>query len=182
MYKNKWIEKNPVTRPGIKLEAIRKIVMHYTANPEMTAHEHYEWLNQERKRYASAHFFVDRNETLCVVPTDEVAYHANDRARFVNGELYRGTKALLPDANYLSLSIEMCVDRNIEIASEIEMRALELAVFLCAKHQLEATDIIRHFDISGKFCPAPWVNNPERFEQFRSKAVQKLKQIRQEKN
>src|SRR5690606_40527758 len=105
IWKNQYINPNKFSRPQEKLKAVRKLVIHWTANYGATAQNHYKYFNNLKDRYASAHIFVDKNEAICIIPLNEVAYHANDGT-------YRGVPELKPNANYLSIGVEMCVEKD----------------------------------------------------------------------
>lgn len=167
-WENKFINVNKYARSGKKLTAVRKILMHYTANPGASAMNHYKYFNNLKDRYASAHFFVDRVDSLCIVPLNEVAYHANDVQKRVNGVAYRGVAALKPNANLLSLGIEMCIEKDGTIHPDTVKRSAAIAVELCKKYGLDPlTDIVRHYDVTAKNCPAPWVADKSQFEAFK---------------
>ena len=72
-WKNKYININTYSRPGNKLTKVKKIIVHYTANNGATANNHYNYFNNLKGRYASAHIFVDKKEALCIIPLDEIA-------------------------------------------------------------------------------------------------------------
>lgn len=173
--KNDYIAVNPYSRPGLALPVVNKIIMHYTANKGGTAKNHRNYFNNLRDRYASAHIFVDDTEALCIVPLNEVAYQANDVQRYVNGSPYRGVPALLSNANFKAVGVEMCLDKKGNITAATFNRSVDVAVELCKKFKLSANDIVRHYDVTGKNCPAPWVNNPSEFTRFKNAVAAKLK-------
>ncbi|WP_423230510.1 N-acetylmuramoyl-L-alanine amidase [Bacillus paralicheniformis] len=77
-----FVKVNQYTRPGLKLAAVNGIVMHWTATPGASALNERNYFNGTciiDKRYASAHYFVDRHEAQHVIPDQEVAYHAHDQ-------------------------------------------------------------------------------------------------------
>ncbi|HAU2760794.1 TPA: N-acetylmuramoyl-L-alanine amidase, partial [Salmonella enterica] len=76
--KYEYIRINKFSRPGIKNSGIKGLIMHYTANNGGTARNHKSYFNNLNGVYASAHLFVDDEEAICIIPFDEVAYHAND--------------------------------------------------------------------------------------------------------
>lgn len=164
-----WIEKlvnvNPVTRPGTKLKGVRKIVEHYTANPGASAYNHYKYFNGtaiQQKRYASAHIFVDKVEAYLIIPLDEVAYHANDGT-------YRGVPELKPNANLYSIGVELCIEKDGTFHPETLRRAAEINAELCKRFKLDPhKDIVRHYDVTHKNCPARWVQHPEEFTEFKN--------------
>jgi uncharacterized protein YgiM (DUF1202 family) len=173
--KNDYIALNPYSRPGLALPTVNKIIMHYTANKGGTAKNHRNYFNNLRDRYASAHIFVDDTEALCIVPLNEVAYQANDVQRYVNGSPYRGVPALLSNANFKAVGVEMCLDKKGNITAATFNRSVDVAVELCKKFKLSANDIVRHYDVTGKNCPAPWVKNPSEFTRFKNTVAAKLK-------
>lgn len=170
-----YIGVNAYSRPGIKLNAVRKIVVHYTANPGASATNHRTYFNNLRDRYASAHIFVDDKEAICIIPLNEVAYHANDVQKYVNGAAYRGVPALKPNANFLSIGVEMCIDKKGNITAATFNRAVNVVAELCKKYGLSASDVVRHYDITAKICPKPFVDKPSEFIRFKNAVAAKLK-------
>jgi N-acetylmuramoyl-L-alanine amidase len=160
---DKFINPNQYSRPQTKLTAVKKVVIHWTANLGASASNHFTYFNNLKDRYASAHFFVDKVESLCIIPLNEISYHANDGT-------YRGVEALKPNANFLSVGIEMCVEKDGTFHSETIRRAEEVALELCNRYGLNPlTDIVRHYDITHKNCPAPWVSNGQAFVDFKNR-------------
>lgn len=78
--KKKHLTGNPYTRPGKRLDKVRGIVIHWTANMNKGADDeaHYRYFNSSAisaRSYASAHYFVDQDSILEIVPPTEMAYH-----------------------------------------------------------------------------------------------------------
>lgn len=147
----------------------RYIVIHYIgAAGQALANANY-FYNVNRN--ASAHYFIDKTSTYQVVEEDAGAWHVGDGASGVyqsnrtswpggatkNG--YQGTGA----TNYNSIGIEMCQD-VISGAQIIDWPINELVIeqtllltkSLMDKYDIPIENVIRHFDVSGKLCPAPW--------------------------
>lgn len=161
VWNDKFIKPNQYSRPQKKLTGVKKIVIHWTANFGATANGHYNYFNNLKGRYASAHLFVDKNEALCIVPLNEVCYHANDGS-------YRGVAELKPNANLLSIGVEMCVEKDGTFHADTIKRTIAVVAELCKRFQLDPmTDIIRHYDITHKNCPAPWVKDVTHFNNFK---------------
>jgi N-acetylmuramoyl-L-alanine amidase len=174
-----YIQVNKYTRPGIKLKGVKKIVMHYTATPGATAQNEHDYFNGtciQEKRFASAHIFIDKTESICIIPLDEVAYHANDvQAHNADGSAYRGVEALKPNANLLSVGVEMCVEKDGSFHPDMVSRAVDEVALLCKQFKLDPLkDIVRHYDVTKKICPAPWVKSPNLFEAFKNRVNEKL--------
>lgn len=172
---NDYIRVNQYSRPGMKLTVVNKIIMHYTANPGGTARNHWGYFNTLSDRYASAHIFVDDNEALCIIPLNEVAYQANDVQKYVSGSPYRGVPALLSNANFKAIGVEMCLDKKGNITATTFNRTVDVVAELCRTHKLTVNDIVRHYDVTGKNCPAPWVKNSAEFTRFKQAVDIKLK-------
>ncbi|SFC51986.1 N-acetylmuramoyl-L-alanine amidase [Bacillus sp. UNCCL81] len=180
-WRNDFIPKNKYTRPGTLLKEVRKIVIHWTANFGASAKRHVTYFGvtlpaqsklaeQQGKKgtYASAHIFGDKNESVCIIPLNEVAYHANDvQKRNDDGSAYRGVKEIAPNANLYTLSYEMCVEEDGTIHQDTINRAIADIAELCKTYKLTENDIVRHYDVTKKDCPSPFVKDPVKFEDFK---------------
>lgn len=147
-----FLTKNPYSRPATKLKNIKGIVVHYTANPGATAknnRNYFENLSKTKETYASSHFIVDMDGSIIqCIPLDEIAYCSNNR-------------------NEDTIAIEVChMDDTGEFTTQSYNATVCLCAWLCSKYQLEAREVIRHYDITGKNCPKFYVENPEEWEQF----------------
>ncbi len=168
--KYEYIKVNKYSRPAIKNYGIKGIVMHYTANNGGTARDHKSYFNNLSGVYASAHIFVDDNEAICIIPLDEVAYHANDNSRYnSDGSSYKPLYSQIGNANYSTIGIEMCLDRNGKITEKTFNNAVRVVKELLQKYSnINQSKIWRHYDITGKNCPAPWVTNPSELIRFKN--------------
>jgi N-acetylmuramoyl-L-alanine amidase len=180
LWRNQFLQVNPYTRPGMKLKGVRKLVIHWTANPGASAQNHFNYFNStaiQQQRYAGAHIFVDKTEAICIIPLDEVAYHANDvQQRNADGSPWRGVPELLPNANFLSIAVEMCVEKDGTFHPDTIARTEDIFVELCKRYNLDPIkDIVRHYDITHKDCPAPWVKDTQAFINFKNRVNAKLK-------
>ena len=160
--KYEYIRINKFSRPGIKNYGIKGIIMHYTANNGGTARNHKDYFNNLNGVYASAHLFVDDNEAICIIPLDEVAYHANDTVRYnSDGSIYKPLYSQIGNANYGAIGVEMCLDRNGNITEKTFQNTVKAVKELIAKYpNVTRNKIWRHYDVTGKNCPAPWVAKP----------------------
>jgi N-acetylmuramoyl-L-alanine amidase len=180
-----WVEKfinvNGFARSGKKLSEVRKLVVHYTANPGASAENHYRYFNTLKDRYASAHIFVDKTQAINIIPLGEVAYHAGDiQRRNADGSAWRGVKELLPSANNLSIGVEMCIEKDGTFHPDTITRSEDVFVELCKKFNLDPLcDIVRHRDVTYKNCPAPWVKDESQFIQFKQRVNAKLNPVKE---
>ena len=143
---------NPYSRPGIPLEQVNGIVIHYVGNPGTTAaqnHSYFENLAQTGETYASSHFLVGLDgEVIQNVPLDEIAYCSNQR-------------------NEDTISIECCHPDDSGAFNQATYDSLvRLTRWLMEAYDLDTDQVIRHYDVTGKICPKSFVENPEEWEQF----------------
>ncbi len=145
---------NEYSRPGLALEEINGIVIHYTANPGTSAianRNYFEGLKDTHATKASAHFIVGlEGEIVQCIPTSEIAYASNTR-------------------NMDTVAIECCYgneDGSFEQATYDSV--IYLTAWLCAREGLTSEQVLRHYDITGKPCPLYYAEHPEAWEQFRA--------------
>ena len=55
--------------------------------------------------------------------------------------------------------------------------AVELVKMLMTKYNVPIANVIRHYDVTGKNCPAPFVRNNKAWQEFKSRLVAKGEQI-----
>ena len=138
---------------------IEYLVMHYVGAVS-TARNNASYF-KNAYRGASAHYFVDDNEIVQVVEDKDIAWHCG------NDVYYCGAR------NSNSLSIEMCCYRmsngNLNITADTEARAIELAKELIKKYNIKIENVVRHYDVTKKNCPAPMVSDVERWNNFKKK-------------
>lgn len=166
-----YLTVNPYSRPGEALDKIDGVVIHYVGNPGTTAHanrNYFESLSSGLENtYASSHFIVGLDgEVIQCVPLTEVAYASNTR-------------------NEDTVSIEVChPDETGQFSPVTYARTVELTAWLCREFRLDPeTDVIRHYDVTGKICPKYYVDNPEAWDGFRADvALEMERQKEAEKN
>ena len=138
---------NEYSRPGIKLDKVNGVVVHYTGNPGTTAEQNRNYfgnLAKTHETYASSHFVIGIDGTVIqCVPLDEVAYCSSNR-------------------NNDTIAIECChTDESGEFSQNTLESLKRLLSWLIETYQLERTDILRHYDVTGKECPYYYVKHPE---------------------
>lgn len=112
-------------------------------------------------RGASAHYFVDNNSIWQCVEDKDVAWH-------VGANSYRHPYC----RNSNSIGIEMCCFNNggrLDISETVVKNTIELAAYICKKYGISIDRVVRHYDVTGKNCPAPFVEDPSRWEDFRNR-------------
>ena len=117
-------------------------------------------------RQASAHYFIDENEIWQVVKEGDRAWHCGTTGKYYHPEC----------RNTNSIGIEMCCYNNngtIDIKEEVVNKTIELTKELMAKYNIPVENVIRHYDVTHKICPAPFVNNESRWNEFKSRLIPK---------
>lgn len=149
---------------------IKYIVIHYTANDGDTDENNGKFFANNVTK-SSAHYFVDDDSITQSVPDNYVGYSVGGN-RYANYKQTGGAKFYKTCTNSNSISIELCDDvKNGVIypsAKTIE-NALDLARLLMSKYKIPADRVIRHFDVTGKICPAYWVDNAKWKSEFWNK-------------
>ena len=140
-------------------DSIKYIVVHYTGNDGDTDENNG---NYFKNNYvgASAHLFVDDDSITQSVPDNFVAWHCG-------GATYKHPEC----RNSNSIGVEICDDvRNgvIYPSEKTIANALELVEYLMQKYNVPKTNVIRHYDVSGKLCPAYWCGTKEKDELWKT--------------
>lgn len=144
---------NEYSRPGKKLRKVKGIVVHYVANPNTTAENnrnYFENLKDTHERSASSHYIVGlEGEIIQCIPLDEIAYASNSR-------------------NNDTIAIECChPDATGKFNSATYEALVNLTAALCNTYNLNpTTDVIRHYDVTGKLCPLYFVENEDEWQYF----------------
>ena len=111
---------------------------------------------KSKYRGASATFFVDEYEIWCVVPPKYAAWHVGGGSQGSGGKKFFG---VCKNAN--SIGIELCCKRDkngkLYIPQATLKRAAQLVQWLQEEYDIPDEHIIRHYDVTGKNCPAPFI-------------------------
>ena len=155
---------NEYSRPGTKTESIDYVVIHYLGNPKTTAqqnHDYFESLKDLQDEYMSANFIVGiEGEIIECVPPREVAYASNSM-------------------NDYSISIENChLDDTGRFTEETYNSLVHLTAYLVEEYGLDRENIIRHYDVTGKECPLYYVENEDKWEEFKDDVMNYIAECR----
>lgn len=136
-----------------KAADIRYLVIHYTGNNGDTAANNAAYY-QNHVVEASAHYFVDDTTVCRSVPDLRIAWAVGGKKYASCGET-GGGKLYGIVTNTNSISVELCGTGEGRCASE---QTLQNAVVLCRelmkKYGIPLERVCRHFDVTGKLCPA----------------------------
>lgn len=133
--------------------AIDRIVIHYTAGDGDTAENNGKYF-QGADRNASCHYFVDEDSVVMSVREGDTAWHAGNW-----------------NMNCRSIGIEMCSYKDVTgkyyISNGTIENTLKLTRDLMGRYGIPVAGVVRHYDVTGKKCPEPFVRDPALWESFR---------------
>lgn len=140
---------------------VQYIVMHYTANNGDTAQNNCDYYHRVGGLQASAHYFVDEHGAMQSVREGDTAWHCGARAYWH------------PECrNSNSIGIEMCsrkrADGSYYILPETVANAAALAKDIMQRYGIDTDHVLRHYDVTGKRCPMPWVDDPAQWDAFKA--------------
>lgn len=145
---------NYTPRQG-QARTIQYIVVHYTANSGDTAQNNLDYFAREVTG-TSAHYFVDRASVRQSVLDADIAWHCG-------AERYQHPEC----RNSNSIGVEMC-DSVGAVPAATRERTAAFVRELMDKYGVPVENVLRHYDVTGKRCPAPWVDSPGEWEKFKS--------------
>ena len=138
-----------------RTQPIEYIVVHYTANTGDTAQNNLDYFART-KTGTSAHYFVDENEVCQSVQDTDVAWHCvskNPRHPYCR--------------NANSIGVEMCNSVG-SVPEAVRDRTAAFVRQKMKEYGIDSSHVLRHYDVTGKRCPAPWVDNPAEWMEFKS--------------
>lgn len=140
-------------QPG-RTQPIEYIVVHYTTNKGDTAKNNVDYFARTVTG-TSAHYFVDRNAVMQSVDEGDTALHCgsdNPKHPYCR--------------NSNSIGIEMC-DSVEGVPEDVRSLTVSLVQELMSRYGIDSSHVLRHYDVTGKRCPAPWVDNPAEWMEFK---------------
>ena len=137
---------------------IKYIVIHYVG--AVSAAKNNATYFYSTYRGASAHYFVDDTSIWQAVADKNAAWHCGGGSQGSGGKTFMG---LCKNSN--SIGIELCCKKNkngkLYITDETVKCAAPLVQYLQEKYNIPDSRVIRHYDVTGKNCPAPFINATE---------------------
>lgn len=147
-----------------RTEPVSYLVVHYTAGNGDTARDNGRYFARCAVG-ASAHYFVDSKQVVASVAEENVAWHCGAAS-------YRHPRC----RNGNSIGVELCsVLRDGQYAFEAETveNALALLAELMRRYEIPVERVLRHYDVTGKVCPAPFVADTAAWQQFLDRLEEK---------
>lgn len=132
---------------SVRTQKPQWIVIHDTSDPNATAQNEHDYF-AGGDRQSSADFFVDSNNIIQIIDTDN----------FYSWAIGDG-KGKLGKTNANSCSIEMCLQSNGQPSEATINNTLDLVGVLMVKYNIDINHVIRHYDCSYKCCPRSFSSN-----------------------
>ena len=139
------------------------LVIHYTANDGDTGKANGKYF-QGANRNASAHDFVDDTSVTHSVPYNRVAYHCGTKKKYYHPKC----------RNANSIGIEICDtkrDGSYNMSPATRANVIALVKKLMKEYNIPISNVVRHYDVTHKKCPAYFVNDTQAWIQFLNELV-----------
>lgn len=154
---------------------IKYIVIHYTGNDGDTDEANAKYFQNNIVK-ASAHYFVDDDSVTQSVPDNYVAWSVGG-SKYANCNHTGGGKYYRKCTNANSISVELCdvqKDGVSNFSKKTINNAIDLIKLLMAKYNVDTKHIIRHFDVTGKICPKPFINDVNLWQKFKMRLTEEI--------
>lgn len=150
--------------------SIKYIVVHYTAGNGDTAMNNAQYFHNNSGLQASAHYFVDEHSVVQSVRDTDGAWHCGGPLESSHHPLHNICM------NRNSLGVEMCSDKvngKYVITAQTVDHTVELVRWLMDKYGIDVDHVVRHYDVTGKDCPEPWVRDESLWRKFKARLTAK---------
>ena len=152
---------NPGNYTAKRSSAIRYLVVHYTGAPG-TARNNGAYFASRGDIGASAHYFVDAQDIVQSVPDGDRAWHCG-------AAVYKHPEC----RNDNSIGVELCCYQDAAGRWRFDpatvANAVQLIRTLMAKYGIDADHVVRHYDVTGKICPEPFVRDAAAWAEFKAR-------------
>lgn len=157
------IEKNitSINRTSMNNKENKYIVIHYVGAVSSAYNNTVYFKNAYRG--ASAHYFVDDKAIWQCVLEKDAAWHCG-----TSGKYYSKAR------NNNSIGIEMCCFNNngeLDISEKTVANTIELTKDIMKRYNIPVENVVRHYDVTRKTCPAPFVKDSGRWEEFKKALI-----------
>ncbi len=153
---------------------VRFLVLHYTAGRNDSAGSNVRYFRDNLVK-ASAHYFVDELGWLSSVDEQDTAWSVGTAG------IYRQKHPMCRNEN--SISIELCcrwASGQYAFSPKTVRNAARLTRLLMTRYDIPMENVLRHFDVVSKRCPAPWVDDESGWLAFQKRVEEELTMTKQE--
>ena len=150
---------------------VKYIVIHYTANNGDTALSNTNYFKSYRG--ASAHYFVDENNVYQSIEDKNIAWHCG-----ANTYYHKECR------NHNSIGVELCSYINSKGKYAFKAGTVRNAIWLVKqlmeKYNVSIGNVIRHYDVTHKICPEPFVKDTKAWEDFKAQLTSSDKENKED--
>ena len=147
-----------INRTIAKNRKIEYIVIHYVGAVS-SAKNNVDYF-YDKDRQSSAHYFVDEKSIWQCVEDTNIAWHCGGAKKYFSN-----------CRNSNSIGIELCCKKDKAGKWYFEDKTLENATELVRslmnKYNVKIENIIRHYDVTHKVCPKPFVDDAKYWNKFK---------------
>ncbi len=131
------------------------IVIHETANTGIgaDADAHYRYWNRGPEAQASTHFVVDNTQIYQMLELNQSAWHVGDNKNHSD----------ITNVNSIGIEVAVNADGNFQVARQ---NAIDLTINIMKALGMDISQLKRHYDASGKYCPTNMLQEPELWNDF----------------
>ncbi len=155
---------NPKNYRKGRRQAVKYLVIHYVGATG-DARNNAKYYGTTANIGASAHYFVGHGpspEVWASVAETDTAWHCGAN-RYVHPEC----------RNDNAIGVELCCHKDAKGNWYFDAETVDAAVALCrdiiARYGIDRAHVLRHYDVTGKVCPAPFVHDGNAWEDFKSR-------------
>lgn len=149
-----------------RVQPIKYLVIHYVG-AKGGAKNNAKYYGTASGIQASAHYFVGHAAEGCPiylsVPEGDTAWHCGTSREYRHPEC----------RNANSIGIEICCHQDGKgtwyFDPETIDRTIELARDIMGRYGIGIDHVVRHYDVTGKICPAPFVHDVAAWENFKKR-------------
>lgn len=137
------------------------IVVHYTGTAA-SALANARCLEKVLEKPRSTHYFVDGEEVLAVVREERAAWHIGSPDSSKKLNVFNGNAIgvdLCEDKLVYDKAHRSAEDKDWFFSEETEATAAELIADIMRRHSIPLDHVVRHYDVTGKLCPRPFVGD-----------------------
>ena len=172
-----YISEKSQNRQQTKINIVKAIVIHWTGVPNQSPIDTIDYWNSD-DRIGSAQYVVStRGGIFQAMPEEERARHAGSS----DGKYQPKATELFGDGinpNAYSIGIEMePINWAGEFSEETFNATVLLTSELCERYNLDPySEVIRHYDVTGKECPKLYVNDEIAWRSFLDAVYEKMEE------
>lgn len=156
---------------------IKYIVVHYTTDRNGNALNSVNWFGNPNAQ-SSAHYVVDKDHIYQIVEDKNKAWHCGSKNGYKHPDCRNENSigievaSVHPDKKSKTIPAE---DPDWRFDDKAVDNTIDLTVELMKKYNIPIENVLMHYDVTGKICPAPFVNYPSKWSEFIGRVNAKYK-------